>query len=322
MWFLIFFISAFFTLYAGNKLAKHGDIIGEKTQLGGLWVGSFILAFVTSLPELSTAIFSQTIKAPDLVFGDIFGSNMFNLTILGFVDIMLLKSSVFSQAHDDHSKTVAVVFLSTLLIILSFYLPYLQYKIFGFSISTILIILIYVLFQMSLFKNSNEQEYTEEMKYEAHTLKRSVFAFIIYSVIIIISALFLSLSSKQISIILGLNQTFVGSLFIGIVTSLPELTVTISALKLNALDMAIGDLFGSNLFNVVALAISQPFFKGNMFNTIHSNENAMTAIFSIVIMSLILIGIGNKGEKRIFKINSLGLLIVISYALGILYIGI
>jgi cation:H+ antiporter len=85
IWFIIFSLSAFFTLFSGNKLAKHGDIIGEKTKLGGLWVGSFILAFITSLPELSTAIFSQIIKAPDLVFGDIFGSNMFNLAILDIV---------------------------------------------------------------------------------------------------------------------------------------------------------------------------------------------------------------------------------------------
>ncbi len=322
MWFLIFFLSAFFTLYAGNKLAKHGDIIGEKTKLGGLWVGSFILAFVTSLPELSTAIFSQTINAPDMVFGDIFGSNMFNLTILGIVDIMMLKSSVFSKAHGDHSKTVSVIFLVTLIVILSFSLKYLQFKIFGFAVSTLLIILIYVLFQLSLYKRSNEKEYTDDLKYEKYELKSSIIAFIVYSLIIIVSSMFLSQSSKQLSIILGLNQTLVGSLFIGIVTSLPELTVTISALKIDALDMAIGDLFGSNLFNVVALAISQPFFRGNIFTTIQHNKNQISALFSLLILSLILIGIGNKGEKRIFKLNSIGLLIVLTYILAILYIGI
>ncbi len=321
MWYIVFFLSAFFTLYAGNKLTKHGDIIGEKTELGGLWVGSFILAFITSLPELSTAIFSQTINAPDLVFGDIFGSNMFNLAILGFVDILLLKSSIFVQAHEDHSKTVAAIFLSTLIIILTFSLPYLQYKVFGFTLTTILIIFIYISFQLSLFKKSNEDEYTNEKKYDSYELKNSIFAFIFYSAIIIISALFLSKSSKQISILLGLNQTLVGSLFIGIVTSLPELTVTVSALKMDALDMAIGDLFGSNLFNVVALAISQPFYKGNIFSTLQSSKNQMSAIFSLMVLSLILVGIGNKGEKRIFKLNFLGIMIVLTYVLAIVYLG-
>ena len=79
-------------LFFGSRLSRYGDIVAEKTGLSGLWVGLLLLAAITSLPELITGIgavsFVGGVEGANLALGAVFGSNLFNLLIIGLMDVM------------------------------------------------------------------------------------------------------------------------------------------------------------------------------------------------------------------------------------------
>jgi cation:H+ antiporter len=85
----IFLLSAAVIVYAGTKLSRYGDQIADLTGLGGLWIGVVLMASATSLPEIFTDVSAALMHAPDLAAGDLFGSNMANMLILGIIDLML-----------------------------------------------------------------------------------------------------------------------------------------------------------------------------------------------------------------------------------------
>jgi cation:H+ antiporter len=82
-----FLAAALVIVLAGMRLARYGDVLGEKTGLGRSWIGVVLLAATTSLPELFTGIGATALAAlPDIAVGDVLGSCMFNLLILSFMD--------------------------------------------------------------------------------------------------------------------------------------------------------------------------------------------------------------------------------------------
>ena len=102
VWFK-FFLCLVIILFAGTKLAKYGDAIAEKTGLGRMWVGLLLLAFVTAMPELTTAMSAAAlVKIPDLSFGTLLGSCLFNLTILAVLDVMHHRIPILSNVSRVH----------------------------------------------------------------------------------------------------------------------------------------------------------------------------------------------------------------------------
>jgi cation:H+ antiporter len=89
---------------AGSALSQNADMLAVKTQLGHSWVGGFLLAGATSLPEFATGMSAVTVpNAPDLVAGSILGSCLFNLVILALLDIFCGPDPLFQRAHVSHS---------------------------------------------------------------------------------------------------------------------------------------------------------------------------------------------------------------------------
>lgn len=91
----IFLLSAAVIVYAGTKLSRYGDQIADLTGLGGLWIGVVLMASATSLPEIFTDVSAALMHAPDLAAGDLFGSNMANMLILGIIDLMHRQKRVW-----------------------------------------------------------------------------------------------------------------------------------------------------------------------------------------------------------------------------------
>jgi cation:H+ antiporter len=98
---VIFVLSAATIVAAGTKLAHYGDKIAELTGLGRLWIGAVLIAGATSLPEVLTDVSAALMNEPDLAIGDLFGSNMANMLILGLIDLAHRQRRVWHQvAHE------------------------------------------------------------------------------------------------------------------------------------------------------------------------------------------------------------------------------
>jgi cation:H+ antiporter len=103
---------------------------------------------------------------------------------------------------------------------------------------------------------------------------------------------------------LGWSRSFVGTLFMALVTTLPEMAVTLAALRMGALDLAIGNLLGSNLFNVAILAIDDAFYLRRGLLADASPVHAGTAVAGVVMTGLVMIGLLMRPRGRVLRVAS------------------
>jgi cation:H+ antiporter len=103
----------------------------------------------------------------------------------------------------------------------------------------------------------------------------------------------------ELAEVMGWNTTFVGTLVIAVATSVPEMVVTISALRLGAVDMAIGNLLGSNLFDILILALDDIAYTKGQLLAAASPANAVTAFAAVVMSGIFIVAVLYKPETRI-----------------------
>ena len=304
-------------VYAGTKLSFYGDRIAELTGWGKAWTGLILMAAVTSLPELITGVSSVAIvKAPNFAAGDIFGSCVFNLLILSLLDIFH-KKPITSLVRNTHvfagACGIILITISGAGILLSEQMPVLGW----FSLVTPAIFIIYVIAIRLIYKFESryvqKQEAEHETKDKLQSLRKAVMSYGFNALIVVIAALFLPFFGKIITEQSGLDNAFFGTLFLAASTSLPELVVSIAALRKGSLDMAVGNLFGSNIFNIFILGIDDLFYReGSLFSNIeHSN---LLSILTVIIMTAVaMIGLLFKAETKKFVLAADTFIILLLY---------
>jgi cation:H+ antiporter len=316
-----FLVCALVIIYSGTKLSFYGDKIAELSGLGRAWIGLVLMASVTSLPELISGISSVAIvKQPDLAAGDIFGSCIFNLLILSVLDARL-KQPLFSMVKSSH--VVAAIFGIILLTVagMATYLSEEIPNVLWMSSFTFLIFGIYIIAMWSIFKYEQTAMAESEIKTISRTkehrseFKSAIGGYAIHALIVIGAAIFLPYFGEDIASATGLGNSFFGTLFLAITTSLPELVVSLAALRMGALDMAVGNLLGSNIFNIVILGIDDIFYsEGSLFSAIAPSH--LLSIFITIIMTAVVgLGLLFKPQKK-----QLWLLSVDTFILVFLYI--
>lgn len=113
-----FVLCAVIIIFAGTRLAKYADAIAEKTRLGRLWVGLLVLALITTMPELVTALSSAAlVKVPDLALGALLGSCPFNLAIIAVLDILHRAGPTLSKVSPTHIISVGMGALMVALVV-------------------------------------------------------------------------------------------------------------------------------------------------------------------------------------------------------------
>ncbi len=306
---LTFLVCTSVILYSGIKLSKYGDIIAEKSGLGRLWTGVILLAFVTSLPELVTGLSSVLIFiTPDIAAGDVFGSCVFNMLILALLDVFDRASPISSRVQQGHILSASFGILLLAIVAVNIFLSHFQAgasnALIWIGLYSPLIIFLYFIAMRLIYSYEKRsiaafvKEKAKELKYKEISKKSAYVNFSINALIVVIAAIFLPQIGKSIAEITGLGQTFVGNALIAISTSLPEVVVSIAALKIGAGDMAIGNLFGSNLFNIAILAIDDVFFmKGPLLSFIEFSQ-IVPVLSAIIMMTIAVIGLTYRASKK------------------------
>jgi cation:H+ antiporter len=171
------------------------------------------------------------------------------------------------------------------------------------SMKGILIIFLYLL-SMRMIYSVESREFGSQLRYSSASAverKTGRLGFRILAGVagVAFSGVVASNACDQISIHTGLGSTFVGTLFLAFATSLPEIAVSISAARLGSIDMAVGNVFGSNLFNVVILSISDIFYlHGSAFAEV-SGLQILTAGGCVLLSTLVISARIVEGVKRL-----------------------
>ncbi len=324
-----FLFCALIIFYAGAKLSKYGDIIAEKTGLGRTWVGVVLIASVTSFPELVTGISSVTYaRTPDIALGNILGACAFNLLLFALLDALHPAKPISSTASQSHILSAGFGIILLTFVGAGILLKDVIIKIGWISISSFFFIAIYLIAMRMIYSHEkkqiffNQKDIKQNLSYPDASLKNVILKFSINGLAVIIAAVFLPKIGKDIAVKTGLGETFVGNFFIAITTTLPEMVVSISALRIGATDLALGNIFGSNLFNIFILAVDDLLFiKGPLFSFV--NPVHIFPVLTVTAMTAVaIIGLIYKTEKKQLFLGRDSIVIILLYLcnLALLYI--
>lgn len=317
-----FIVCTLLILFAGKKVAKCGDIIAEKSGLGGLWIGLLLLAVATSLPEIFTGVGSIIfVGDPNLTGGNIFGANSYNLLNITILDFLNREGPLLSMMSAGQLLTawfsLVPLVIAGLGIFLSnaFSIP----DIANISIFSILILISYFLLIRKIFIFEKRQKKTEitKIKYRDATLKNAILSYCISAFVIILAGIWLAYIGNDLAKALKLNSSFIGNLFLGFTTTLPEIVVSIAALRLGAKEMAVANLLGSNLFNVTIFFINDLLYRKEAIFATLSLSHLFTC-FEVIAMTLVVIlaMILKPKKKTALNLSWFTIILVVIFIIG------
>lgn len=321
-----FLFCALVIFIAGRKLSFYGDLLAEKTGMGKAWMGLILMSAVTSLPELMVGISSASIvKSADLAVGDILGSCAFNLGILSLMDAVGHKRNpLLSQVSQSH---ILAASLGIILVGMAGLGMYIKEDIIltpSIGITSVSFGVIY-LASLRIIYGYNKKSGLNENTHKNTSLpplNKIILNYVIFSLIIIAGALALPYFAETIAEISGLGKSFVGTIFLAISTSLPEIAVSIAAVRMGAADIAVGNLLGSNIFNIFILFLDDLFYTdGHILKEAHPSN--LISVFSVIIMSAVaIIGLTYKIGKKKFILawDTMAIFIIFIFNTILLYL--
>ncbi|MBN1755604.1 hypothetical protein JW877_05255 [bacterium] len=331
--FLELLIGGIIIFYFGDKLAKLGDHIGEKTGLGGTWIGLILLASITSIPEFTTSLSSVLFaNEPNLATGNIFGSNVFNLLIIAILDLVegpgpILRRVKLFQAFPA-SMGIFLMTLSIVGIAIPMNFSEAQSHIadtLGWLVSAA--ILVCWLIGMNLiykFEKSRMQRINRITPPKKSGEYKVYLNFAICALVIIASGIWVVFVVQKIGthhfhifnkeFVLG--QTFVGTIFLATITSLPELVVSITSFRIGATNMAISNLLGSNTFNILIIPLLEFTTGPHTFFSLIESIHIIPATIAILMTSIALMGLSYRSQKSYLYLGVDAITMIIIFVIG------
>ncbi|MBI2298872.1 MAG: sodium:calcium antiporter [Armatimonadetes bacterium] len=295
MLWLHFLLCSGLLVVAAMMLSRYGDVLAEKTGLGRSYIGTVVLAAATSLPELVTGTSAVVwLDAPDLAVGAIFGSCLFNLALLAVMDLAWRPGAILTEVQPGHLLSAGMGILLVGLASLGVLLGPTYSGAAGWPVGPVSlgIVILYPLCARVLHRFEHERqakalaERAEKLEYE-HIPARTAYLKFAMSVIgVFVLGVWLASLGDRIAASTGLSRGFMGTLFLAAATSLPEAVVSLAAVRMGALDLAVGNVLGSNVFNIVVLAIFDVAdLRGNLWA--HLSPAHTLAGLAVIVMTAV-----------------------------------
>ncbi|MBL8353063.1 MAG: sodium:calcium antiporter [Burkholderiaceae bacterium] len=308
-WLLLQFAGcAVLIAWAGYVLSRSADALAEAHGWGRGWVGLAMLATVTSLPELASGISAVAfVDAPNLAVGNALGACVVNLLFLVVVDALQRHQPMYREASATHllSAGFGVVMLG--FVALSLLTGNRAPAVLHVGIYSPMLLALYLLALKGVHAHERQalaSAATTRPSAPAGQTRREWRRFGLAALLVLAAGSWLPEAADGLATALGLSRSFVGTVLMAIVTTLPEMAVTLGALRLGALDMAIGNLLGSNLFNIVIVAVDDAFYVRGPLLADAAAVHAGTAVTALVMTGLVIIGLVMRPQGRTLRVVS------------------
>ena len=299
-------------LIASQFLARSADTVAEKTGLGRSFVGVVMLATATSLPEMGTGISAIVlVDAPDLAAGDAFGSNLFNLMIIGLADLYWRNGPVLTAVR---FTSIVVAALGAGLIALAIGTIYVHNATDAMStwyISPVSVVMIvaFLAAMLLVYRHSQGGDpsvQAEAAEAEAHanyadqSLPKAFVVYFVSAAVVVAAAVWLAMTGDEVAHAMGWEASFMGTQFLAISTSLPEIATSFAALRLNAPDLAITNVLGSNLFNMgfVLFVDDLVYSQGVVWSNV-SEVHILTGLIAILMTAVVIVAVLTRPRAKL-----------------------
>jgi cation:H+ antiporter len=292
---LVLFIGTILLYFGANFLVKGSANIARILGVKPLIVGLTIVAFGTSMPEFMVSMFGVLKGASDISVGNIIGSNVANIGLI--LGVSGLIAPIALKYHHIRQQLL-ILLLGSLFFSLMSYNGISQLEGWLF----IGVIIAYVIY---LVRSSREDEIQAEMPESDDSMLRNI----LYTIGGIAGLIFASRAIIEGATVIakhfGLSEMVIGMTIVAVGTSLPELAASIMAAAKQEADISIGNVIGSNLFNMFFVGGGAATVHGLAINTsIYTFEVPFMLLYSLLLFPIIFI---SKGIKRI---HALGFLLI------------
>lgn len=306
---ILFIVGLLFVIKGADFLVDGASALAKKLKVSELVIGLTIVAFGTSMPELTVNIFASVSGATDIAIGNILGSNIANILLILGISAMIYPLKVTSGTV---WKEIPLSFLAVLMIGLMVNDALIDKgsfsgltRIDGFILIGFFIIFIYYTFGIAKVATGNE---TSGNFKERRLLASSGFI-LLGLALLVVGGKWLVDGAVELARLWGVSSSLIGLTIVAVGTSLPELaTSAVAAYKKNT-DIAVGNVVGSNIFNIFwILGISSiikplPFKPSSNFD-----------IGAVILASILLFAFMFVGQKRLLQ-RWQGLIFVLAYIL-------
>ena len=289
-------------VWGANKFVDHASVIAKHMGISDLVIGLTLIAFGTSAPEIFVGISSIINQNEEIALGTAIGSNISNIALIFGVSCLYLTGSSKTQLWNFVPFGLSVILLGLTLV---------DGKIsFNESMGFVGILMI---FMFVLFKTDG---LTEEDSLDSSEFGHSLFVSLIGLVALIAGANIAVIYAENTALLLGVPQLIIGLTIIALGTSLPELAATIVALKKGKHQMVVGNIIGSNVFNLVFIIPMIGFFGSvELSPMVMQRDFYILLALSMVFILLAVVLTKLQFRKNIFSIS--GVLLIASYVLYI-----
>ncbi|WP_374568157.1 sodium:calcium antiporter [Ideonella sp.] len=292
---------------AGARLCRYGDVIAAHTGLSRNWIGLIMVATVTSLPELVTGLSAVTVaQAPDLAAGDALGSCVFNLAILALVDVFYRREAIYATAGIHHAMSAALgmMLLSTVGLAILLTQQGMLPSVGHLSVASVVVVAIYLLGMRGLYLTEQRRPAAVAEALPSMSLKSALMRYSVATAVIVGMGTWLPLIGVELARTMGWSKSFVGTLLMAVATSVPEMATTWGALRIGAIDMAFGGLLGSNLFDVLILALDDfAYLRGPIYADLSPLHGA-TALIACAMSAVVIVALVQRPIYRVWRTAS------------------
>ena len=303
---ILFLLFAFCTVFLSIKISYYVDYLSRHSKISGAFLAGIVLAGVTSLPEFVTCFSAVFVDNSLLAVGDILGSNIFNIFMICVFDLFYIKKVMFSSMVKSHNLLFG-------LLLINYFVLYIfvgKLSSFSFSLIGIPTLSILITYCYYLFKVSSVSE--EGVKINDCLCNHVIIKLVITAILMIFSSVILTIIVNNLARLHPyFSSSFLGAIFLGITTSLPEVVTCYALINMNSYDLALDDIIGSNFFNLLILSIADLVIRDS---SIFIGADAGVVI--LIVLGFIFTLISFVNSNRFFK--NYGFL---SFSIVIMYLG-
>jgi cation:H+ antiporter len=326
----VFAASAATVWFAGTRLARTADAIAEKTGIGREFLGVLLLGGVTSSPELAVATTAALSGVPALSVNDLLGSAAFNVVIIALADAALGRDAITSVLGSPGVLLQGVLGIVLLALVVAAAAAG-DVAILGVGAWVWLMLAFYLASIWLISHSKGLQAWIpagqaaarprQNHRRPAASLRRLIASTAAAGAAILVAGFLLAKTADALAAQTGLGTNFFGVAFLAVSTSLPEVSTVLAAVRLGRYEMAIADVFGTNLFNVAILFVVDALYAGPPVLAEVGRFAGFAALLALVLTALFLAGMIERRDRTVLRmgIDSLAALAVYLGGLAVLY---
>jgi cation:H+ antiporter len=327
--------------FAGTHLSEEADEIAQRTGLGQAFIGLFVLALATSLPEVATTITASMRGNAPLAMNNLLGGVVMQTAILALADFAVVRGALTFFTPRPVLILQGVLLVILLSLTLTAVISGELLSVAGVGLWSTLLFGAYLLTlaetrryegnerwrpreskqeQAALTEHGQETE--AEMKERREGWKgvsniRLYGAFAAFSLLILIAGWTVAHTGEALATQTGLGQSFVGATLVTITTSLPEVSTTISAARLGNYSMAFSNIFGSNALMVGLIFCSDVFYRRGLVVDAVDRLSQFATALGIVVTCIYLWGLVERRDRTFLRMGIDSALVLLVYCGGL-----